>query len=94
MRRTEFRALGGSRVYKGAIWGQQIGNPGYYDFKRRNGYSEDEILHKREALENVLVPYRADENVELFRHSGFQIVETFFQWYNFCGFLCVKSAQD
>ena len=28
MRRTEFRALGGSRVYKGAIWGQQIGNPG------------------------------------------------------------------
>ena len=66
----------------------------YYDFKRRNGYSEDEILHKREALENVLVPYRADENVELFRHSGFQIVETFFQWYNFCGFLCVKSVQD
>ena len=30
MRRTEFRALGGSRVYKGAIWGKQIGNPGYY----------------------------------------------------------------
>ena len=29
MRRTEFRALGGSRVYKGAIWGKQIGNPGY-----------------------------------------------------------------
>ena len=28
MRRTEFRALGGSRVYKGAIWGKQIGNPG------------------------------------------------------------------
>ena len=29
MRRTEFRALGGSRVYKGAIRGKQIGNPGY-----------------------------------------------------------------
>ena len=28
MRRTEFRALGGSRVYKGAIRGKQIGNPG------------------------------------------------------------------
>ena len=24
----EFRALGGLRVYKGAIWGRQIGNPG------------------------------------------------------------------
>jgi tRNA (cmo5U34)-methyltransferase len=63
----------------------------YYDFKRRNGYSEEEILKKREALENVLVPYRVDENFEMFRRNGFQIVETFFQWYNFAGFLCVKS---
>jgi len=63
----------------------------YYDFKRRNGYSEEEILKKREALENVLVPYRTDENFELFRRSGFRIVETFFQWYNFAGFLCVKQ---
>jgi tRNA (cmo5U34)-methyltransferase len=63
----------------------------YYDFKRRNGYSENEILRKRESLENVLVPYRIDENLELFRRNGFQIVETFFQWYNFAGFLCVKK---
>lgn len=63
----------------------------YYDFKRRNGYSEEEILKKREALENVLVPYRVDENAELFRRNGFAIVETFFQWYNFAGFLCVKK---
>jgi tRNA (cmo5U34)-methyltransferase len=26
----------------------------------------------------------------LFRRNGFEIVETFFQWYNFAGFLCVK----
>ena len=26
----EFRALGGLRVFKGAIWGRQIGNPGYH----------------------------------------------------------------
>jgi tRNA (cmo5U34)-methyltransferase len=63
----------------------------YYDFKRRNGYSEDEILRKREALENVLIPYRIDENLEMFRRNGFEIVETFFQWYNFAGFLCVKK---
>jgi tRNA (cmo5U34)-methyltransferase len=65
-------------------------NDFYYDFKRRNRYSEEEILRKREALENVLIPYRIDENLELFRRNGFQIVETFFQWYNFAGFLCVK----
>lgn len=63
----------------------------YYDFKRRNGYSEQEISKKREALENVLVPYRVDENFKLFRNNGFEIVETFFQWYNFAGFLCVKN---
>ena len=31
----------------------------YYDFKRRNGYSNTEITMKREALENVLIPYRS-----------------------------------
>lgn len=64
----------------------------YYEFKRRNGYSEEEITRKREALENVLIPYRFDENFELFRRNGFQIVETFFQWYNFAGFMCVKNC--
>ena len=39
--------------------------------KQRNGYSEEEILKKREALENVLMPYRVDENAELFRRNGF-----------------------
>ena len=63
----------------------------YYDFKRAQGYSETEILRKREALENVLVPYRIEENLELFQRNGFQIVETFFQWFNFAGFLCVKK---
>ncbi|MBI1952788.1 MAG: carboxy-S-adenosyl-L-methionine synthase CmoA [Candidatus Omnitrophica bacterium] len=64
----------------------------YYAFKKRNGYTHEEIARKREALENVLVPFKLDENLELFRKCGFQIAETFFQWYNFCGFLCVKNA--
>jgi len=66
----------------------------YYDFKRRNQYSEVEISKKREALENVLIPYRLDENLELFRRNGFSTVETFFQWYNFAGFLCVKQLSN
>ena len=63
----------------------------YYEYKRRNGYSDVEIAKKREALENILVPYRIDENLELFRSGGFRLVTTFFQWYNFVGFLCVKT---
>ncbi len=62
----------------------------YYDYKRAQGYSDEEIIRKREALENVLVPYRIEENVELFRRNGFELCETFFQYYNFVGFLCVK----
>jgi tRNA (cmo5U34)-methyltransferase len=33
----------------------------YYDHKRRHGYSEMEIANKREALENVMIPYQLDE---------------------------------
>jgi tRNA (cmo5U34)-methyltransferase len=62
----------------------------YYDFKRRNGYSEIEISKKREALENVLIPYRLDENVQLLKEVGFRSVEVFFRWYNFCGIIAVK----
>lgn len=63
----------------------------YYDMKRRNGYSELEISQKREALENVLVPYKLLENRELLLRTGFRFVDVFFKWYNFCGMVAVKS---
>ena len=62
----------------------------YYAFKERNGYSRLEISQKREALENVLVPYRTQENVELLLGNGFRECDVFFKWYNFCGFLAIK----
>ena len=62
----------------------------YHDLKRRNGYSDIEIAQKREALENVLVPYRLDENEQLLRSVGFTQIEVFWKWYNFCGLLAVK----
>ncbi|HWP66858.1 MAG TPA: carboxy-S-adenosyl-L-methionine synthase CmoA [Candidatus Limnocylindria bacterium] len=62
----------------------------YYDLKRRNGYSELEISQKREALENVLIPYKLLENRELLLRAGFRSVDVFFKWYNFCGIVAVK----
>jgi tRNA (cmo5U34)-methyltransferase len=62
----------------------------YYAFKRRMGYSDLEIAQKREALENVLVPYRLHENRELLLKVGFREVEVFFKLYNFAGFVAVK----
>ena len=62
----------------------------YYEFKRYNGYSELEIARKREALENILVPYHYHENSELLLESGFKGCDMFFRWYNFCGIIAVK----
>ena len=62
----------------------------YYAFKGRQGYSRLEIAQKREALENVLVPYRIEENIELLLGSGFRECEVFFKWYNFCGIIALK----
>jgi len=62
----------------------------YYDMKRKNGYSELEISQKREALENVLVPYKLLENREMLMRAGFRYCEVFFKWYNFCGLIAVK----
>jgi tRNA (cmo5U34)-methyltransferase len=63
----------------------------YYEMKRRKGYSDTDIAHKREALENVLVPYRVDENFELLDRNGFNQADIFFKWYNFCGIVGVKG---
>ena len=62
----------------------------YYAFKQRQGYSQMEIAQKREALENVLVPYRLEENMELLLSSGFSQCDVFFKWYNFCGMIAIK----
>ncbi|MGE0094691.1 MAG: carboxy-S-adenosyl-L-methionine synthase CmoA [Alphaproteobacteria bacterium] len=62
----------------------------YYRLKRRRHYSEMEISRKRESLENVLIPYRLEENVEMLQTAGFRSVEQFFRWYNFCGIIAVK----
>ena len=62
----------------------------YYELKRREGYSDTEIAQKREALENVLIPYKLLENRELLLKTGFRAVDVFFKWYNFCGIVAVK----
>jgi len=62
----------------------------YYAFKQRNGYSDMEISQKREALENVLIPYRVEENTELLLSHGFSQCDLFFKWHNFCGVIALK----
>ncbi len=63
----------------------------YFAFKRSKGYSEMEIAKKREALENVLIPFSIRENLELLTQAGFQRAETFCQWFNFVSLVAVKG---
>src|SRR3546814_15397313 len=43
----------------------------YYDYKRRNHYSELELSQKREALDNVLIPYKLSETIKMLMEAGF-----------------------
>jgi tRNA (cmo5U34)-methyltransferase len=63
----------------------------YHEFKKRNLYTDMEIARKREALENILIPYRVEENIELLHRNDFRTVETFFRWFNFCGLIALKK---
>jgi tRNA (cmo5U34)-methyltransferase len=63
----------------------------YYNYKRRNHYSDMEISQKREALENILIPYKLSENIAMLRDIGFDNCEVFFKWYNFSGLIARKK---
>ncbi len=62
----------------------------YYEYKKEQGYSEYEIAQKREALENVLIPFTIKENIQMCKDAGFSKIETVFQWANFVTFIAKK----
>ncbi len=62
----------------------------YYNFKKNQGYSEFEISQKREALENVLIPYSYDENKKMILDAGFKQFDCIFKWINFATFIAIK----
>jgi len=62
----------------------------YYDTKRANGYTEDQIQRKRLSLEGVLVPLPARMNEEMLTMVGFKKVDCFWRVLNFAGWIAVK----
>lgn len=62
----------------------------YYNIKRENGYSEEQIQSKKKALENVLIPLTENMNTELLRRSGFKNIDCFWRFLNFAGYICLK----
>ncbi|HEC1752957.1 TPA: carboxy-S-adenosyl-L-methionine synthase CmoA [Campylobacter lari] len=62
----------------------------YEQYKLEQGYSKLEISSKREALENVLIPYTQNENITMLKKAGFSKVESVFKWVNFETFIAFK----
>ena len=62
----------------------------YYDMKRENCYTEEQIAAKRKSLEGVLVPITAAWNVDMLHAAGFRQVECFWRFLNFAGWVAVK----
>lgn len=63
----------------------------YYDLKKNNGYSQEEIDRKRLSLEGVLVPVTAKWNEEMLIQAGFKQVDCFWRWMNFAGWIAIKE---
>ncbi len=62
----------------------------YISYKKDKGYSEFEIAQKREALENVLIPYSYEENKKMIEDVGFKSFDCLFKWVNFATFIAIK----
>ena len=62
----------------------------YHRFKREKGYSAMEISQKREALENVLIPETVDAHHDRLRRCGFNDIDPWLKWFNFCSWICIK----
>lgn len=62
----------------------------YYAYKSTQGYSQIEITQKREALENVLIPYTQEENFLMLKNAGFKQAEILFKWANFALIIAKK----
>lgn len=63
----------------------------YYNIKKENAYTEEQIRDKRKALAGALVPLTLDWNLSMLRTAGFVKVDTFWRHLNFCGIIAVKN---
>lgn len=84
------RAIKGPLIFVEKVQAPEIFVQIYHSFKGRNGYSEQEISEKAQALEGVLVPLTAEWNEDLLRQAGYRHVECFWRWMNFAGWIAEK----
>lgn len=62
----------------------------YWNFKRKNGFSPDEILNKAESLKGVMEPFSTAGNMGLLERAGFVDVMPIARHVCFEGYVCIK----
>lgn len=63
----------------------------YYNMKRENQYTEEQIASKRKSLEGVLCPLTEEMNISMLKMAGFRKIDTFWKHLNFCGIIAIKD---
>lgn len=62
----------------------------YYKFRKDNGYTEEEIKAKTEALRNSMWPDRYEQTVHYLREAGFDIIQPTTRWLHFQSLIAIK----
>lgn len=66
----------------------------HHEFKRAQGYSDLEIVRKRDALENVMKPDSMEQHVARLTEAGFANVINWFQGFNFVSMVAIRKPDD
>ena len=64
----------------------------YWDFKKGQGLTDDQILQKARGIRGVLRPITLTEHIRMLKMIGFNSIDVFFKWYNFAGILAIKTT--
>jgi tRNA (cmo5U34)-methyltransferase len=71
---------------------QDIADGVYLEFKRRQGFTNSEIVEKRRSLRGILQPLPVSQNYSLLRDAGFTQITHVFRWMTFDGVIARSDA--
>ncbi len=69
---------------------QEYISQAYLEFKRKSGFSDEEILAKARSLKGVLHPLSSEDNKGMFFQAGFKDINLIFKYLCFEGYICTK----
>lgn len=62
----------------------------YHAFKRNQGFTANQVVEKALSLRGVLIPDKVAEQERRLRTAGFRVVDRFFGWMNWAGWVAIK----